>query len=132
MLDSNEGAATGLVDLGIGRIPARTASEAEAVVEKIKSYVDSDALGRWRNVVCFIGDDGNSADGYTNQHMQQAETIADQVNQDYPAFYTDKIYFDAYRRESTSGMVTYPDVNVAINERVEEGVFDTKLYWTCQ
>ncbi len=122
LLDPDEGAATGLIDLGIGRIPARTTSEAEAVVEKIENYVSSEALGKWRNVISFIADDGNSGDGYTNQHMQQSETIADLINQDYPAFYTDKIYFDAYTRETTSGMATYPEVNDAIDERIEGGV----------
>lgn len=122
LLNPDEGGYTGLVDLGIGRIPARTSDEAHAVVAKIKSYVHSDALGKWRNVACFIGDDGNNADGFTNQHMEQAETIAELINQNYPAFYTDKIYFDAYRKESGSGNTSYPDVNVAINERVKEGV----------
>lgn len=122
LLDANEGGSTGLVDLGIGRIPARTTDEADAVVSKITSYVNADALGKWRNIACFIGDDGNSADGFTNQHMQQAETITDMMNQNYPAFYTDKIYFDAYRKETGSGSTSYPDVNNAINERVKEGV----------
>ena len=122
LLDENEGESIGLVDLGIGRIPARTTDEADAVVAKIKSYVNADALGKWRNVVCFIADDGNTADSFTNNHMTQTETIADMMNQNYPAFYTDKIYFDAYRRETGSGNTSYPDVNNAINERVKEGV----------
>lgn len=122
LLDSNEGGYIGLVDLGIGRIPARTSIEASAVVEKIKNYTNSDALGKWRNTVCFIADDGNTADKYTNQHANQSESIADLINLNYPEFYTDKIYFDAYRRELTSGNASYPDVNDAINERVEEGV----------
>ncbi len=122
LLDQEEGGCIGLVDLGIGRIPARTISEAEAVVGKIKSYVNADALGKWRNVACFIADDGNNADGFTSQHLEQSETIVDMINQNYPAFYTDKIYFDAYRKEASSGMATYPDVNNAINERVKEGV----------
>ncbi|MDX9882020.1 MAG: type IX secretion system sortase PorU [Prolixibacteraceae bacterium] len=122
LLDPDEGGHTGLVDLGIGRIPARTVGEASAVVAKIKSYVNADALGEWRNVVCFIGDDGNNADGFDNLHMEQAEEIANLVNQNHPAFYTDKIYFDAYRRESGSGMASYPEVNQAINERAKEGV----------
>jgi len=122
LLDSDEGGSTGLVDLGIGRIPARTTDEAEAVITKIKNYVSEEALGNWRNKLCFIADDGNTADGYTNQHAEQSETIADLINQNYPAFYTDKIYLDAYQRESSSGTISYPEVNDAINDRVEEGV----------
>lgn len=122
LLDDNEGGHTGLVDLGIGRIPARTAEEADAVVQKIKNYVATQSLGNWRNIVCLIGDDGNIADGYTNQHMEQSEAIADQIANNHPAFYADKIYFDAFRRESGSGSASYPEVEQAINQRVKDGV----------
>jgi hypothetical protein len=57
ILDAGESVYNGLVDLGIGRIPASTAYEAELVINKIQNYYSPEALGDWRNVVCFIGDD---------------------------------------------------------------------------
>lgn len=115
-LDENEGGYSGTVDLGIGRIPARTLDEAEDVVDKIKNYHDQEAMGNWRNVVTFIGDD---EDGST--HMDQAENLASFMNLTYPAFFADKIYFDAFRQISTSGGQKYPDVTTAINNRVKQG-----------
>ncbi|MBL7972536.1 MAG: type IX secretion system sortase PorU [Prolixibacteraceae bacterium] len=115
-LDEHEGGAQGTVDLGIGRIPAFTLEEAEVVVDKIKNYDRQVTMGNWRNVVTFIGDD---EDG--NTHMGQAEGMADFVNKTYPAFFTDKIYFDAYKQISTSGGERYPDVTAAINARVKQG-----------
>jgi hypothetical protein len=115
-LDENEGGYSGTVDLGIGRIPARSLYEAETVVNKIKNYHSKEALGNWRNVVSFIGDD----EDYST-HMWQAETLANLVNDSYPAFYTDKIYFDAYKQQSTPSGEKYPDVTIAINSRVKQG-----------
>jgi hypothetical protein len=43
------------------------------------------------------------------------------MNSTYPAFFADKIYFDAFRQISTSGGEKYPDVTTAINNRVKQG-----------
>ncbi|MBA4408563.1 MAG: hypothetical protein C0397_03980 [Odoribacter sp.] len=116
ILDENEGGYSGTVDLGIGRLPARTPDEARIVVDKIRNYQKQEAMGNWRNVVTFIGDDEDNS-----THMEQAESMANFINKTYPAFVTDKIYFDAYRQLSTSGGEKYPDVTTAINNRVKQG-----------
>lgn len=120
-LDEKEGGSYGTVDLGIGRIPARTIEEAEIVLDKIKTYQMKESMGNWRNVVTFIADDGNTADGYTTIHTDQAESLARYVNKNYPSFFTDRIYLDTYKRVMTAGGEKYPDVNVAINNRVKRG-----------
>ena len=117
MLDAGESLSNGSIDLGIGRIPASTAYQAQLVVDKIKRYYEPEALGDWRNVVCVIGDDGD-----TGIHMRQSEQIADSLNSNHGEFITDKIYFDAYAEDVTPAGERYPDVNAAINERVEKGV----------
>ncbi len=117
LLDDGEGEYTGMIDLGIGRIPANTTEEAKIAVDKIKSYASANSLGEWRNVITFIGDDEDA-----NTHMSQAENLATTVNETNPAFYTDKIYFDAYEEKSTTSGDRYPEVTEAINNRVKEGV----------
>ncbi|HKI88161.1 MAG TPA: type IX secretion system sortase PorU [Draconibacterium sp.] len=117
ILDDNESVYNGSVDLGIGRIPASTKYQAELVVNKIKNYYSPEALGDWRNVVCFIGDDGDG-----NLHMNDSEKLANQVNDSHKEFITDKIYFDAYVQETTTAGERYPDVTDAINKRVKDGV----------
>jgi len=115
-LDEEEGGSQGIVDLGIGRIPANTLKQAKNVIDKINNYHQQESMGNWRNVVTFIGDD---EDG--NTHMNQAESLASFVNKMYPGFFTDKIYLDAYKQLSTSGGEKYPDVTSAINNRVKQG-----------
>ena len=115
-LDQDEGGSQGIVDLGIGRIPAGTNDVAESVIAKIKNYYQQKSMGNWRNVVTFIADDEDY-----NIHMSQAEELANSVNKTSPGFFTDKIYLDAYRQLSTSGGEKYPDVTSAINNRVKQG-----------
>jgi hypothetical protein len=116
LLDENEGESTGLLDIGIGRIPCRTLKEADLVVDKSIQYSSPEAMGDWRNVIAFVADDGDS-----NLHMSDTEKLIELVNNNYPGFYTDKIYFDAFNKIFSSGGERYPDVTAAINQRVEDG-----------
>ncbi len=116
LLEVGEGEAEGSMDLAIGRIPAQTTTEAEAVVSKIIRYSSEEAMGEWRNVICFIGDDEDS-----NIHAYQAENLAENVVASQPAFVVDKIYFDAFEQQTSPSGETYPDVTSAINGRVKKG-----------
>lgn len=116
LLDDGEGEVQGALDIGIGRIPCKTPSEASIVVEKIKNYVEPDAMGAWRNQITFIADDEDQ-----NIHMRDTESLISVVDQKYPGFYTNKIYFDAYQQKSTAEGDKYPDVTTAINNSVKEG-----------
>lgn len=125
-------------DLGIGRLPVKNASESKAVLTKIKNYMNPSSppkdentsgpscnadlgstqygLGDWRNIICFIADDQD-----VNTHLNQADylaSIADTANNNLNL---DKIYLDAYKQEVTAGGQRYPEVNEAINRRVQKG-----------
>jgi len=115
LLGDDEGAQKGIVDIGIGRIPCVSAAEAKAVVDKTLYYNTSPTMGEWRNNVCFVGDDEDN-----NIHVSDSEQLANFVNRNYPVFYTDKIYLDAYKEETTPEK-RYPGVNKAFNNRVKEG-----------
>ncbi len=117
ILDDGENVYSGAIDLGIGRIPVSTVFQAELSVGKVRDYHGQQALGNWRNVVCFIADD---KDG--NLHMADSERLANQVNDSHGEFVTNKIYFDAYQQISGPGGQRYPEVTDAINEQVKDGV----------
>ncbi|MEZ5105400.1 MAG: type IX secretion system sortase PorU [Draconibacterium sp.] len=117
ILDDGESVDKGLVDLGIGRIPASTTYEAEVVLTKILNYYSSESLGAWRNSTCFISDDEDGG-----LHMGQSEELANIVNSNHPEFITNKIYLDAYQQQVTSAVERYPEVTSAINNQVKEGV----------
>jgi len=116
LLDDYEGISSGLVDIGIGRLPVKNETEAGIAVEKIKMYIDIKSFGDWRNQLCFIADD---EDG--KLHMNQADELTRIVKNNYPVFNIEKIYLDAYKQESTSVGQRYPEVNQTINDHVTKG-----------
>lgn len=116
LLDDGESMLSGLLDIGIGRFPVNSLSEATTTVDKIIGYESTDKMGDWRNTICFIGDDEDS-----NLHLQQADELATIVEEKYSSFNINKIYLDAYEQETTSSGDRYPDVNLAINEQVNKG-----------
>lgn len=117
ILEPGESVYNGSVDLGIGRIPASTSFEADLVIDKIEKYYSPEALGNWRNHVCFIGDDEDGA-----LHMSDSEKLANILNTNHKEFITSKIYLDAHQQIVTAGEEKYPDVTAVINNRVKEGV----------
>ena len=115
LLGDDEGGQKGIVDIGIGRIPCVNVAEAKAAVDKTLHYGTSATMGEWRNILCFIGDDEDN-----NIHVSDSEQLTTFVNRNYPAFYTDKIYLDAFKEETTPEK-RYPDVTKTFNNRVKEG-----------
>ncbi len=120
MLDDGEGdvgtSLNGLLDIGVGRIPVSEVEQAEDYLAKIYHYTDPATLGDWRNQLCFIADDEDS-----KIHMIQADGFTKSIKEKYPAFNIQKIYLDAYTQYSESGGQRYPDVNTAINNRIQKG-----------
>jgi hypothetical protein len=116
LLDDDEGGSTGLMDIGVGRFPVSSQQQAGDAVQKTLSYDQPDRMGDWRNFICFIGDDGDGT-----LHMAQADELARYVTSNYPGFTIGKIYLDAYPQSSTPSGARYPDVNEALNQRVNKG-----------
>ena len=119
LLDDNDNANVffplSLLDVGIGRIPARNATEAKNAVDKIIRYHEKDALGPWRNDITLVADDEDN-----NLHQNDAELHAS-IIKSKNVFQVNKIYLDAYRQQSGSGGSRYPEVNQAINNRIFSG-----------
>ena len=114
--DINAVSPAGLLDLGIGRIPARNADEAKIMVDKIIHYSDTASLGDWRTQTVFIADDKDY-----NLHLNDAESLVQTVSTTNPAMHTDKIYLDAFPQVSGNGGARYPAVNDAIVNEVFNG-----------
>jgi hypothetical protein len=131
-LDNSEGTYTNsLLDIAIGRFPVNTLEQAQIMVDKVNHYLtkinptvvstgcsnySSSGSGDWRNIVCFIADDEEGNDFFNN-----SEALATAVDTTYNNYNIDKIYCDAYVQVTGAGGQRYPDVNDAINKRVEKG-----------
>lgn len=106
--------------VAIGRLPVKTATEADAVVDKILGYHSAANFGRWQQHITFIADDGDN-----NLHLQDAESMSELTTQQYPAIRMNKIYLDAYDKVSDAGGSRYP----AVNKAIAEDMYNGTLIW---
>ena len=123
MLDENEGSGSTLIydlmDIGVGRIPLQSSTEAERIVQKIINYSSLNSRGNWKNKVCFISDDVD--DNWEVNLLIHADALATKVDTNHLWINIDKIYTDSYQQVSTAGGERYPDAQQDIIELIEEG-----------
>ncbi len=124
---SGEGG-NGLLDVAVGRFPVTTLAQAKTAVDKTIRYsakhnlvTDANSgkisnLADWRNVITFVADDENGI-----HHISTADQSAEKVALNNKSINIEKIYLDAYQRISHAGGSRYPEVNIAINNRMERG-----------
>lgn len=119
LLDDGEGGnltARDMPDMAVGRFPVTEESDAKIIVDKTIAYVQNKNAGGWQNTIMVMGDDGNN-----NDHMNDANRIAEEVLQNYPGYYVRKVMWDAYPLVSTSAGNTYPDVTRIIKQQQANG-----------
>lgn len=114
--DINSGIVTNLVDVGIGRVPAKNITEAKNYIDKVEAYYSKESFGPWRTHLSFVADDEDN-----NLHLQDAEVVTATSATSNPVFNLQKIYLDAYLQQSGPAGSRYPQVNEIINNRIYNG-----------
>jgi hypothetical protein len=115
------------VNIAVGRFPVTTLAQAKIAVDKtinasvrnkiaVQNASQISNLGDWRNMIALVADDEDN-----NGHVDDAEYVTDILTTNFPSFNLDKIYCDAYPQISYAGGMRYPDVNKAINMRMNRG-----------
>jgi hypothetical protein len=122
-LQDNEGswneapAVNHTMDIGVGRIPAKTIDEARNVVDKLIRYdTDKSLRSSWRKEMVFVADDGDF-----NLHQGDADELAEFVETNHAAFDVKKIYLDKYPQISRPGGVISPETSKAIENTFYNG-----------
>lgn len=116
----DETGATGLVemmDLGVGRLPARDDANAAALIDKLLRYDAPTSFGRWRNRLLYVTDD---ADGgrYTDDAEELLRTYVTDI---VPTYNVGKLYLDLYPQISVPSGQRSPSNAAAIEQGVEQG-----------
>jgi hypothetical protein len=107
------------IDVGIGRIPARTLDEAQGVVDKIVHYATAaDCKRDWRNDLLIIADDMEA--GWEGSFFSNSESISNQVKNNFPEYNVDKLYLDAFQQVTNAGQ-RYPEANTYFENRINKG-----------
>jgi hypothetical protein len=102
------------MDIGVGRLPVKTLSEARNVVDKLIRYGSGkSAMGSWRNTISFVADDGDG-----NIHQRHADQLARLSGQH---FMSSRIFLDAYPQTTTDAGQKAPGVNAAIRKGINNG-----------
>ena len=120
-LDEGEGeiASTDKMDMGVGRMPVSTTEEANNAIEKIRDYYSSASYGNWKNKATLIADD---AENNEIVHQENAENmIAKQLEYSAQYLNIEKIYLDDYEQVYSASGSSYPDVNKAIVDNINNG-----------
>ena len=111
----------GRVDLGIGRLPARSLQQANVMVDKIIEYESSPVEDPWKIRATFVADDARTSDGIDfppTLHFDHAEAVAELTD---TLFEKRKIYLFEYPTVFTPSGRRKPDVNTAIVNQINEG-----------
>jgi hypothetical protein len=138
LMDPLEGAnaeSYGKVDVGVGRLVGRNTAEMSAMVSKIESYYKKSGalnmndltaescnnagettMSDWRNWLMFLADDEDNA-----LHMDQANSLAEYIKNNYPNYNLDKVFLDAYQQLSTPGGQRVPDAYEEMQRRIKRG-----------
>jgi hypothetical protein len=105
------------LDIGVGRLPVTSASQANAMVEKIMRYdLEPDTRRDWRSRLVFVADDEDF-----NLHHRQAEELAEFTDTTFKDYRSKKIYLGAYEQETGTGGQSAPGANEEIDRTVQNG-----------
>jgi hypothetical protein len=105
------------LDIGVGRIPVRTVEEAQIVVDKLIAYdTHKDRFAGWRKDILFVADDGD-----WNIHQGDADELAEDIEETYHKFHTNKLYVDEYVQEDRASGQISPEAAAALNRELNKG-----------
>ncbi|MBA9076485.1 type IX secretion system sortase PorU [Rufibacter quisquiliarum] len=104
------------LDIGIGRLPAKSGAEADLLINKIIKYESSQTFGNWRKRLVFLADDGD-----LNEHLNDADYLAEYVERTHPNYLSQKVYLDLFSQVTVPNGQRSPDTNRSLKEEVEKG-----------
>lgn len=127
LLDDNDGGyiSYNLLDIGVGRFPVNTTDQATNIVNKIINYMDNPQNNYWKNIVCYIADDGGDDKSVNDcvTFTEDADLLAKDLETRHPAFQTKRILLDSYKQEVNSNGESYPLAKEKILNLINSGVF---------
>lgn len=110
-----------IMDLGIGRAPISTISQAQSFVDKVKHYGQgARRFGEWRNRLLLMTDDVDESWERT-WFVPPSERLAAKAGDASSAFNVLRIYQDAYQQVTSTGSQTYPEAQRDMFRAVQSG-----------
>ncbi|MCH5224628.1 MAG: type IX secretion system sortase PorU [Muribaculaceae bacterium] len=107
------------IHVAVGRMPVKSLTEANTVIDKLENYIMNPDLGSWRNNIMVIADDQDSG-----VHLDQAEKVFEAIAATNKGedFQFEKLYLDSYTLEYTGVGATYPQAHERLLNKWNEGL----------
>jgi len=106
-----------VMNIGVGRLPAKNPLEAKNMVDKLIHYSSSPStLGDWRTRYTFVGDNGDS---FT--HSDDADKLSEVSKAENANSLGKKIYIGAYELVASPGGLTAPRATNDLLNSIEKG-----------
>jgi len=117
-LNDNEGGndLSARLDIGIGRFPCKNTDEADVLVDKVETYLTNLESNNWKARIAFVADDDNS-----NEHLINAENLAQKMENMHPEMNYKRIYLEAYQYDGSSSSTTYPGARTDFADAINNG-----------
>lgn len=110
---------TAEINVAVGRMPVKSLSEANTVIDKLEKYLfDTDYSG-WRNNIMIIADDQDNG-----VHLDQAESVVEALRGSGKGndYIYEKLYLDSYPLEFTGTGAEYPQAHARLMNKWNEGL----------
>jgi hypothetical protein len=110
------------LEIGVGRLPVKTAEEAKNVIDKIIDYdTNKKTFGSWRKNIVFVADDGSNSDFYTSTHQSQANTLANTIESAQAGLNAKKIFLGTYTKTVKPNGESIPEATEDIIDNFDRG-----------
>lgn len=111
------------LEIGVGRLPAKSKEEAQAMVDKIIYYSTSPkTLGKWRGEITYVADDGDG-----NIHARHVEDLSELIDTAYAQYNINKLLLDSYVQEASGSSEKSPQAKSALKTRIKNGTFSVNF-----
>ncbi|MFT5913524.1 MAG: hypothetical protein ACJAWV_000025 [Flammeovirgaceae bacterium] len=108
---------THTLEIGVGRLPAKTPTEAQTMVNKLTRYTTNlKSLGKWRKNIVLTADDGDF-----NTHQRHADILGKISEEGYPTYNVNRLFVDAYPQVILNGGKTSLVMREKIKKFAEDG-----------
>lgn len=110
---------TSEIHVAVARMPFKSISEANTVLDKLEDYILRPDLGAWRTNIMVIADDQDGG-----VHLDQAEKVINAMYEEELAsrYLFEKLYLDAYKLEYTGVGASYPQAHERLINKWNEGL----------
>lgn len=125
--DDAMGSGGEVLDVAVGRLPAKSLAEARHMVDKVEGYMTKRDLGTaghsgdWRNYVALLADDADPGKPGDTSFVHSSEMTAQKIADQFPSLNVDRLYADAYTQQSGAIGSFYPELKNALSQRINYG-----------